>query len=166
MRLLPQAGSAVVLVVALLNTASPAVSAERRDKKVVLDDEEFTNLIMAVVTGHGGVVVQERSMSALFEKRHDAVAACSDSVKNHVNWAVGNTGAPDCPHLYAATYPECLWNGRNRACLMEKAIASAKANDCENAFRLTLITQCHNGAAASEIASCGKQGVCEYLRTK
>jgi hypothetical protein len=83
-----------------------------------------------------------------------------------IDWAIGNTGAPDCPQLYAATYPECLWNGRNRSCLMEKAIASAKANDCANSFRLTVITQCHNGAAATELAQAGQDNICNYLKTK
>ena len=79
-----------------------------------------------------------------------------------VDWARGDTGAADCPQLYVATYPECLWNGRNRACLMEKAIASAKANDCANAFRLTVITQCHNGAASTELGGAGEAAVCQY----
>ncbi len=79
-----------------------------------------------------------------------------------VDWARGDTGAADCPQLYVATYPECLWNGRNRACLMEKAIASAHADDCANAFRLTVITQCHNGAAATELGGAGEAAVCKY----
>jgi len=49
---------------------------------------------------------------------------------------------------------------------MQKAIASAKANDCANAFRLALICQCHNDSARSELASAGQQAICDYLRTK
>ncbi len=84
----------------------------------------------------------------------------------NINWSIGNTGAPDCPDQYAA-YPECLLPGRgNRACLMQKAIQSARDNDCANAFRVTLITQCHNGGAQQSIAASGQQAVCNYLRTK
>jgi hypothetical protein len=89
----------------------------------------------------------------------------SEAIIN-INWSIGNTGAPDCPEQYAA-YPECLLPGRgNRSCLMSKAIQSAKDNDCANAFRLTLITQCHNAGAQQSIAAAGQEAVCNYLKKK
>lgn len=82
-----------------------------------------------------------------------------------IDWAIGDSGPPNCPELYLGTYPECLASG-NRSCLMRKAIQSAKDGDCNNAFRLTLITQCHNPAAAQALAAAGSQAVCDYLKTK
>jgi hypothetical protein len=84
---------------------------------------------------------------------------------DHIDWSIGNTGPVDCPEQYLATYPECIFGG-GRACLMSKAIEAAKANNCSWAFRLTLITQCHNGAAQTDIANAGQDAVCSYLKTK
>jgi hypothetical protein len=81
-----------------------------------------------------------------------------------VDWAIGNTGPVDCPEQYLATYPECIFGG-GRSCLMRKAIDSAKANNCSWAFRLTLITQCHNGAAQLRVANAGQDAICNYLKT-
>ena len=45
--------------------------------------------------------------------------------QKHIDWAIGNTGAPDCPDQYQ--YPECLLPGKgNRSCIMQKGIQSAK----------------------------------------
>ena len=79
-------------------------------------------------------------------------------------WAKGDSGAVDCPQLYGATYPECIFKG-GRSCLMSKALDSAKANNCSWAFQLTLITQCHNGAAAMSLAKAGQDNVCGYEKT-
>lgn len=82
-----------------------------------------------------------------------------------LNWSIGDTGAADCPEQYQ--YPECLLPGAgNRSCLMRKAIQSAKDNDCQNAMRQSLITQCHNGAAQAILAQAGQPAVCDYLKTK
>jgi hypothetical protein len=85
--------------------------------------------------------------------------------QKHIDWSIGNTGAPDCADQYVATEPKCLTEG-NRSCLMRRAIDSAKHNNCDYAFRLTLITQCHNGGAQQQIGAAGKAAVCEYLNTK
>jgi len=89
--------------------------------------------------------------------------------KGSLDWCIGNhttdPGETNCEANYVATYPECLTGG-GRACLMTKAIASAKANDCANAFRLSKICQCHNGAAATEIGNAGESAVCGYLKAK
>ncbi len=84
-----------------------------------------------------------------------------------LNWSIGNSTGPDqldCPGQYGA-YPECIIGG-GRACLMGKAIQSAKDGDCAKAFRLTLITQCHNGSAQAEIAGIGQQAVCDDLKAR
>jgi hypothetical protein len=49
---------------------------------------------------------------------------------------------------------------------MHKAITSAKAGDYVNAFRLALITECHNTGAQMDLARAGQKAVCEYLKTK
>jgi hypothetical protein len=89
--------------------------------------------------------------------------------KGNLDWCIGNhtvdPGMTDCPDQYAATYPKCLTEG-GRACLMGKAIQSAKDSDCSNAFKLSKICQCHNGGAQTEIANAGQQAVCDYLKTK
>jgi hypothetical protein len=49
---------------------------------------------------------------------------------------------------------------------MSRAVDSAKANNCSYAFRLTLITQCHNGGAQQAIGAAGQDSVCAYLKAK
>lgn len=89
--------------------------------------------------------------------------------QKHIDWCIGNyttdPGEANCQDQYLATYPECLTGG-GRACLMTKAINSAKANDCNNAMRLTLICQCHNGGAQQQLGDAGQDNVCSYLRQK
>ena len=88
--------------------------------------------------------------------------------QQHLDWSIGNRTGPDqlnCPEQYTATYPECIAGG-GRACLMEKAIQSAKDNDFNNAMRLSLITQCHNQGAQKAIGAAGKTQVGNYLRKK
>jgi hypothetical protein len=89
--------------------------------------------------------------------------------QNHIDWSIGNhttdPGETNCPDQYAATEPACILGG-GRACLMARAIDSAKANNYAYAMRLTLITQCHNGGAQQEIAAAGQRAVGDYLKTK
>ena len=86
--------------------------------------------------------------------------------QKHIDWAVGNyttdSGRTNCVEEYAATEPKCILGG-GRACLMARAIDSAKANNYDYAFRLVLITQCHNGARQQQLRSAGKQAVGDYL---
>lgn len=84
----------------------------------------------------------------------------------NVDWSITNSdagGSTDCPLEYP--YPGCVLSG-GRACLMIQAIASAKANDCANAFRVTRLTQCHNPKARQSISEAGQDAVCRYLRSK
>lgn|ERR1700688_194354 len=99
------------------------------------------------------------------ELKFDPSATAGGNWQAHLDWCIGNTGAPDCPELYIATYPECLTQG-NRSCLLRKAIDSAKANDCANSFRLSLICQCHNAGAQMDLARAGQPAVCAYLKGK
>jgi uncharacterized membrane protein len=83
--------------------------------------------------------------------------------QRHLDWSIHNHdagGSTDCPLDYR--YPGCVING-GRACLMTHAIESAHAHDCANAFRLALITQCHNSEAAQTIQAAGQNEVCNYL---
>jgi len=85
-----------------------------------------------------------------------------------IDWAITNSdsgGSVNCPDKYLATYPECALRG-GRSCLMSKAIALAKAGDCNSALSIALITQCHNNAARSGIDAAGQQDICAFLRTK
>lgn len=94
----------------------------------------------------------------------------SDGWKQPIDWAIGDTGAPDCPDwpAYATHYPACLLVDTpiNRACLMRKAISSAKANDCDNTKWLVLTTQCHNEDAYNELQRVPLSDICAYLKTK
>jgi Trypsin len=84
----------------------------------------------------------------------------------HIDWSTTNRdagGSTDCPSQYP--YPGCILFG-GRACLMSEAIASAKAGDCANAFRVTKVTQCHNPQARQSITIAGQDAVCGYLKTK
>jgi hypothetical protein len=87
----------------------------------------------------------------------------------HINWSIGNhttdPGETNCVEQYVATEPACITGG-GRACLMARAIDSAKANNCSYAMRLTLITQCHNGGAQQAIGGAGQASVCNYLKSK
>jgi len=88
---------------------------------------------------------------------------------NHIDWCIGHyttdPGGADCANQYTATEPKCIAAG-GRACLMERAIAAAKHNNCSYAFRLTLICQCHNGQAQQQLGEAGQQKVCDYEKTK
>ena len=88
--------------------------------------------------------------------------------EQNLDWSMNNRdagGSVDCQDRYLSTYPECMLRG-GRSCIMEKAISSAKAGDCENALRSALITQCHNPKAAQQIQEAGAPEVCSYLKTK
>jgi hypothetical protein len=84
----------------------------------------------------------------------------------HIDWCIHNSdagGSTDCPDQYP--YPGCVAYG-GRACLMGHAVDSAKANDCENAMRVTLICQCHSESAQKQLKVAGQMQVCNYLKTK
>jgi hypothetical protein len=89
--------------------------------------------------------------------------------QKHIDWSIGNyttdPGETNCVDQYAATEPACITGG-GRACLMVRAIDSAKANNCSYAMRLTLITQCHSGRAQQAIGEAGQNAVCGYLKAK
>lgn len=82
-----------------------------------------------------------------------------------IGYYTANPAEVHCQGDYAATYPACLTGG-GRACLMTRAVAAAKAGDCERAFKLTLICQCHDGTAQAHLKAAGRQAVCGYLMTK
>ena len=93
---------------------------------------------------------------------------CDKECKGNIDWSIGNSTGADqvnCPDQYVATEPKCLAEG-GRACLMRRAIDSAKHNNDSYAKRLTLITQCHNGNAAASIGRASEKAVGDYLRTK
>jgi hypothetical protein len=95
-----------------------------------------------------------------------ASAQAQSEWQRHIDWAIQDTGPPDCPDLYdEAGASNCLGHG-NRACLMQMAIAIAKKDDVRVAMRLTLITQCHNQEAQHAIADAGPEVVGDYLKTK
>src|SRR5260221_6992010 len=78
-----------------------------------------------------------------------AASAQKPDWQEHLDWSIRNSdagGSVDCPDKYLATYPECHISG-GRSCMMKKAIQSAKDNDCANALRVSVITQCHNVTA-------------------
>ncbi len=82
-----------------------------------------------------------------------------------IGYYTANPEAIHCQDQYTATYPECLKQG-GRACLMVRAIAAAKAGDCDKAFKLTLICQCEDGTAQEHLKAAGPRAVCGYLMSK
>lgn len=96
------------------------------------------------------------------------VSADKPDWQKHIDWSIGNSTGADqvnCPDQYVATEAHCLTEG-GRACLMRRAIDSAKHNNYDYAMRLTLITQCHSGGAQQAIGAAGQNAVGDYLKTK
>jgi hypothetical protein len=97
------------------------------------------------------------------------VSADKPDWQKHIDWAIGNhttdPGETNCVEQYVATEPACITGG-GRACLMARAIDSARHNNCSYAMRLTLITQCHNQGAQQAIGEAGESAVCGYEKTK
>ena len=82
-----------------------------------------------------------------------------------LGYYTSNPAEVHCQGDYTATYPECLAGG-GRACLMARALAAAKADDCDKAVKLTLICQCHDGTAQEHLKAAGPRAVCGYLMAK
>ncbi|MGZ5441940.1 MAG: hypothetical protein ACXW5U_24645 [Thermoanaerobaculia bacterium] len=80
----------------------------------------------------------------------------------NINWSFGDTGPRDCPDEYERIGTSC----GTRKCVMEKAVASARAGDCDSAYSLTLLTQCHNHGAQQSLVQAGRVAVCNYLRAR
>ena len=98
-------------------------------------------------------------------KMSPIASATTPEWKTNIDWSIANADAgssADCPDLYP--YPGCILAG-GRACLMQKAIESAKRNDCTTAISLAVITQCHNPHAADTIRM-ATGAVCDYLKMK
>jgi hypothetical protein len=55
----------------------------------------------------------------------------------------------------------CCFAGGGRACLMVRAVAAAKADDCDKALKLT-----HDGTAQEHLKAAGPRAVCGYLMAK
>lgn len=91
-------------------------------------------------------------------------AFAQDSWQNDVSWAMQDTGPADCDGAYAQLGVDaCLGKG-NRACVMEHAVKAAEEGKCQRAFRLTSMTQCHNGAAQARLLAAGFKTICDYIR--
>jgi hypothetical protein len=120
---------------------------------------------------NGRTVIRAMALSAIFLLVNFQPAFGQDKPdwQKHIDWSIGNhttdPGETNCPDQYIATEPACITGG-GRQCLMSRAVDSAKANNCSYAFRLTLITQCHNGGAQQAIGAAGQGSVCAYLKTK
>src|ERR1700730_3009780 len=74
--------------------------------------------------------------------------------QGQIDWATTNETGPDhlgCPRYYVESAPECL-SGGGRACLTRLAIQAAKDHDDDAAFRLALVTGCHDPAAVQSLA--------------
>jgi hypothetical protein len=92
----------------------------------------------------------------------------ASSARAYLDWSFGNSTGPDqthCPQQYTATEPRCLTGG-GRACLMRRAVESAKSGKCHYAMSLVLITQCHNPGAQQRLAAQSESAVCAYLASR
>ncbi|HYC61631.1 MAG TPA: hypothetical protein VEK79_18895 [Thermoanaerobaculia bacterium] len=84
----------------------------------------------------------------------------------NIIWALADTGSPDCTWRYETLAPECLSSGAYRRCAMEKAVREAKANNCERAYELAMLTQCHDAGAAQTLVATGAMPICNYLKAR
>jgi TolB-like protein len=101
-----------------------------------------------------------------FDAESGQAIAAQPRWQKSISWAIRNEGdldSVDCPHKYFIIYPECYF-ARGRACLMEKAMQSARENDCSNAYQLAQIAQCHNAPERDQIRDAGEAAVCDFLR--
>ncbi len=57
--------------------------------------------------------------------------------------------------------PQCLATD-HRACLMREA-KKAAGSDCDRAFRLAMVCQCHNAGAMDGLRSAGADAVCKFI---
>lgn len=115
------------------------------------------------------LVVLSATSSAQDAAKCGQLNAENQNWQKNLSWCIGNTdagGAVNCSADYATTYPECIASG-GRSCIMGKAINSAKAGDKANAYRLSLMCQCHNTGAKDGIMYCaGQDAVANYLKAK
>ncbi len=88
----------------------------------------------------------------------------TDDWRSAVQWCWADRETPiGCEDEYRGVLPECL-RGGGRSCLMKKAIDLAKQKECEKAFNLVGICQCHNVEKGRLIAAAGREAVCSYLQ--
>jgi hypothetical protein len=93
-------------------------------------------------------------------------AAHTPQWQNIVEDSMADRTGPEsvkCPELYETTQTRCQFDG-GRACLMERAIESAKGGDCVRAVWLTEITLCTDPAAQKRIRDAGQDSVCAFLK--
>jgi hypothetical protein len=84
--------------------------------------------------------------------------------RKDIDWSSRDTGSPDCPGEYVGLASVCLING-NRKCLISRAVTAANSQQCAQALRLAVVSQCHNPAAFHAIEEAGESVVCTYLRS-
>lgn len=83
----------------------------------------------------------------------------------NIDWAEQNVTGPDqlnCPDQYTYVAPQCIFSG-GRACVIGYARAAAALGYTDQAFRLALLTQCHNPDARRTIDNAGAERVASYL---
>jgi hypothetical protein len=96
-----------------------------------------------------------------------AALAQQPEYQGHIDWAAGDSGAPDCPERYVAVpvLATCLVAG-NRSCITGIAVEAAYRNQDQLALYLMAeITQCHNSDARAVLYDAGPAAVGNYLRT-
>ena len=85
--------------------------------------------------------------------------------EQHLDWAIADHGAADCPQQYPPELQSCRGSG-NRSCLMKTAIELAKKGDGSQALALALITQCHSPNAQIQLRAAGQDAIASYLAKK
>ncbi len=93
--------------------------------------------------------------------------ALSAETQGGLVWAMNDSLRADCipEYLDIPETTQCLANG-NRSCVMQAAIASARAGDCNKAFSMALVPQCQNPEVRRSLIESGPAAVCEFLKTK
>lgn len=114
----------------------------------------------------GAVELQEQTIDLDRWKRaglpERPTGVLTDEVRKNLAWAMENEGAVDCVAEYR-DYPDCRAAG-GRSCLMRRAVTLAKSGLVAEAFRLALITQCHNRGAREAMERAGIDVVTSWLR--
>lgn len=103
-------------------------------------------------------------ISCIIELAGSTSIAHAQEWVGHLEWCRNNdTGSEPCDDRIAGHAPNCALSGKHPKCLYDTAKDSAVHNNCDRAFEVVKLCQCHNEHAESTINDAGKQVICNYL---
>jgi hypothetical protein len=95
-----------------------------------------------------------------------STAAKAQTWTGHIDWAAGNTdagGSVDCQGDYISEGIPWAIAAGGRGEALNSALKAAYRGDMDYAFRLVLLTQCHNPGARQDLINAGEKAVLTYL---